>query len=67
MTDGSNVEKAGIKTGYSIIEFNGTEINSYSQLKKAMSKCEVGQTVDVVVVRDGREKTFKVLLAEASR
>ncbi|MBQ7667870.1 MAG: trypsin-like peptidase domain-containing protein [Clostridia bacterium] len=66
VTDGSSADKAGLKTGDKIVEFNGVEIDSYSKLKKAMSKCEVGQTVDIVVIRDGRERTFKIYLTEAN-
>ena len=66
VTDGSSADKAGLKTGDKIVEFNGVEIDSYSKLKKAMSKCEVGQTVDIVVIRDGGERTFKIYLTEAN-
>jgi len=64
VTDGSSAEKAGVKSGDRIIEFNGVEIDSYSTLKKAINSCEVGETVEMVVVRNNREKVLKIYLSE---
>ena len=64
VTDDSSAEKAGVKAGDRIIEFNGIKIDDYATLKKAINKGEVGDTVEMVVVRDGREKVLKIYLSE---
>jgi len=65
VTDDSSAEKAGVEIGDRIIEFNGIEVDSYSTLKKAINKGEVGEIVEMVVVRNGREKILKIYLSEA--
>ena len=42
----------------------GKNIMSFSEFKKELNKHEVGETVEVVVVREGREKSLKVYLSE---
>ena len=37
---------------------------SFSEFKKELNKHEAGETVEIVVVREGREKTLKVYLSE---
>ena len=63
VVEGSSAEKAGLKTGDRIVEFAGKSIMSFSEFKKELNKHEVGETVEIVVVREGREKTLKVYLS----
>lgn len=62
--NGSSGEKAGLKSGDRIVEFAGQDILTISELKKELSKHEVGENVEIIVVRNGREKTLKVYLSE---
>lgn len=62
--EGSSAEKAGLKTGDRIVEFAGKNIMSFSEFKKELNKHEVGETVEIVVVREGREKKLNVYLSE---
>jgi serine protease Do len=64
VVEGSSAEKAGLKPGDRIVEFDGKNIMSFSEFKKELNKHEVGETVELVVVREGREKTLKVYLSE---
>ncbi len=59
---GSAAETAGIEVGDVIVAFAGEEVadlRSFSNLLKAHSP---GETVDVVVLREGEEREFKVVL-----
>ena len=55
-------EKAGIKAGDIILEFNGTIINEMKELPKIVAQTEVGKTVDVKVWRNKKEITKKIKL-----
>ena len=56
--------KAGIKRGDIIIRFNGDKVESQSALPTMVAFLPVGTEVNVVVIRDGKEKTLKVTLEE---
>jgi len=64
VVEDSSAEKSGLKAGDRIVEFAGKNIMSFSEFKKELNNHEVGETVEIVVVRDGREKTLKVYLSE---
>lgn len=57
-------DKAGIKSGDVIIEFNGEAINSANDLLLAVSDCSPGAETTVKFIRDGKEHTVKITLAE---
>jgi serine protease Do len=54
--------KAGIRSGDVIIEFDGLKINDSSSLVKAVGDSEVGKDVDILIWRDGNQKTLTVKL-----
>lgn len=64
VVEGSSADKAGLKAGDRIVEFAGEDIMTFSELKKVINKHEVGETVEIVVVRNGREKNMKIYLSE---
>jgi len=55
-------EKAGIRAGDIILEFNGTKINEMKELPKIVAQTEVGKIVDVKVWRNKKEITKKIKL-----
>jgi serine protease Do len=55
-------DKAGIKAGDIILEFNGVKINQMKELPAIVAKTKVGKTVKVKVWRNKRELTKNVLL-----
>jgi len=55
-------DKAGIKAGDIILEFNGTKINEMKELPKIVAQTKVGKTVDVKVWRNKEEITKKIKL-----
>lgn len=64
IAENSPAEKAGLKTGDVIIEFNGEKIADPSHLKNIVSSTAPGNNSKVVIVRDGDWKTVNVKLEE---
>jgi serine protease Do len=64
IVEDSPAEKAGLKTGDVIIEFNGEKIGDPSHLKNIVSSTAPGNNSKVVIVRDGDWKTVYVKLEE---
>merc|ERR1712178_531689 len=63
-TAGGPAEKAGVKTGDVIIKFNDTEIKNMKELPKVVASTPVGESVPLVILRNGKELTFNVTLGE---
>jgi serine protease Do len=55
-------DKAGIKAGDIILEFNGTQIKEMKELPKIVAQTEVGKTVDVKIWRNKKEIVKKIKL-----
>ena len=55
-------DKAGIKAGDIILEFDGTLIKEMKELPRIVAQTEVGKTVKVKVWRNGKEITKKIKL-----
>lgn len=56
--------KAGIERGDVIITFDGSPIDGVNTLRNVVAQTEVDKKVDVVVLRDGKEKTIEVKIGE---
>jgi serine protease Do len=56
-------DKAGIKADDVIIKLNDTDITGADQLRNEIAKYSAGETVDVTLLRDGKQKTIGVMLA----
>ena len=55
-------DKAGIKAGDIILEFNGTKINEMKELPIIVAQTKVGKVVDVKIWRNKKEITKKIKL-----
>jgi len=62
--DDSPAEKAGFKIGDVIVKFGGKEIHRSSDLPLAVGTTEIGKTIKVKIIREGRSKTLRVKVAE---
>ena len=62
VAENSPSEKAGIKSGDIILEFNGIIINEMKELPKIVAQTEVGKTVEVKIWRNKKEITRKIKL-----
>ncbi len=58
-------DRAGIKRGDVIQSFNGQPVNDVNTLRNRVADAQPGSTANVVIVRDGGEKTIAVKLDEA--
>jgi serine protease Do len=55
-------DKAGIKAGDIILEFNGTKIKEMKELPKIVAQTKVGKIVDVKIWRNKKQVTKKIKL-----
>jgi len=58
--DESTAEKAGIKEGDVITEFDGTEVNNVDKLREAASKAAAKPSFKVKLLRDGKTEEIQV-------
>ena len=62
VADKSPSDKAGVKAGDIILEFNGVRIQEMKELPIIVAKTEVGKKVDVKIWRNKKEITKKIIL-----
>lgn len=65
--ENSPAEAARMQTGDVIMKFNGKPVGESRRLPRMVAETAVGETVDVVVWRDGAEKNVKVTLGELEK
>ena len=61
---GENAKKAGFQEKDRIVSFNGKEIKESAEFISLVRKCKVGDTVTVVVSRNGQQIEIKTVLEE---
>lgn len=61
---GANAMQAGFQPEDRIVSFNGKEISNSSDFISLVRKCKVGDTVTVVVSRNGQQIEIKTVLEE---
>jgi serine protease Do len=64
VTPQSPADEAGIKAGDVIVEFNGKKVSDSRHLRLMVGQTAPGTSVTVKALRDGKEQTFNVKLAE---
>jgi len=64
LTNGGPASKAGLRDGDQIVEFDGKSVKSTKQLTEIVAYTQVGKTVGLKFVRDGREQSASITLAE---
>ncbi len=57
-------EKAGLQVGDVILEFNGTSIQTSSELPPLVGRANVDEPATVKVLRNGKQRTIKVNIGE---
>lgn len=55
---------AGIRRGDVVVAFNGKEVQNVSQLRNLVARTMVGKDAQVKILRDGKEQTLAVKVAE---
>jgi serine protease Do len=64
VTAHSPAEKAGLKTGDVILEFNGKKVTDGRHLKLEVARTKPGEEVPLKILRDGSQKTIEVAVKE---
>ena len=64
VSPGSAAEKAGIKEGDVVTEVDGKPVTRGAQLRNAVGMQQIGDSVNLKLLRDGKEKTVKVTIAK---
>ena len=62
VTEGGPAEAAGIQAGDVVVKFDGKAVPQMRDLPRIVAETLVGKTVDVVVIRKGKEENFQVKL-----
>ena len=62
--EGSPAEKGGLKAEDVIIGFGGKPVGTIYDYTESLARHKPGDTVEIVVKRDGKEVTLKVTLAK---
>jgi serine protease Do len=62
VVSGSPAERAGLKKGDIILEINGQKITEENTLGGIISRFSPGDTIDLKILRDGKELNLKVTL-----
>ena len=66
VTPDSAADKAGLKEGDIILEFNGEKITVDNSLAKMIQNCNPGDKVTLKILTSGQEKVVTVILGERS-
>ena len=65
VTKDSAAEKAGVKTGDVVVQFDGENVRSAAQLTRLVRESVAGRAVKMGIVRDGKRMDLDVAPAEA--
>jgi serine protease Do len=57
-------EKADIRRGDVIVEFDGKEIEDVDQFRMLAADAEPGEKIDIIVIREGEKKTIELEVGE---
>ncbi len=60
----SNAEKAGIRSGDVLVRFGGREVKTFDDVNEIKSGHSVGDVIEVVIYRDGSNRTLNLTLDE---
>lgn len=60
----SSADRAGIRQGDIMVKFEGQELTSTKQLQEGLRQHDIGDKVEVTIVRNGTEQTIQVTLLQ---
>jgi serine protease Do/serine protease DegQ len=66
VTEGGAALEAGIKPGDVIIRIDGKPVTSSANLRNMIGLKRVGDSVNIELMREGKQKSFKIAIKEAS-
>jgi len=62
--ENSPAEKGGIKTGDIIVSVDGNVVSTAAEVTSAITNCNVGDEIEIGIIRENKTKTIKVKLTE---
>lgn len=57
-------DKAGVKVGDVVVEFNATKVTNPAQLSRLAASVAPNKKADLVIIRDGKRKTLEITMGE---
>ncbi len=64
VVDNTPASRAGLKSGDVVIEFNGKKVVDLQSFRIEVAETDVGETVNMKILRDGKVRTIKVRIDE---
>ena len=64
VTNDSPAETAGLKRGDVIITFDGKKVETMNSLPPIVAETPIGKDAEIMVIREGKEKTLRVKIGE---
>ena len=64
VVEDSPAEKCGIKSGDIIVSVNGNVVSTAAEVTAEVTNCNVGDEIEIGIIRDNKTKTVKVKLTE---
>ena len=64
VVEDSPAEKGGIKSGDIIVSVNGNVVSTAAEVTAEVTNCNVGDEIEIGIIRDNKTKTMKVTLGE---
>jgi len=64
VTEGSAAAEAGLETGDIVLKFGDVDVESASQFRNLVATHNPGESVEILVLRDGQRKTLTVKLTQ---
>lgn len=62
IVDGGAADKAGLRSGDRIVSIDGSEVSSASDVRAALNKHKIGESISITVERNGQTQVFDVAL-----
>ncbi len=67
ISENSPAGKAKVESGDIILQFNGQEVREMRELPRIVAATDIDKKIDMVVLRDGKEKILKVKVGELEK
>ena len=62
IVDGGAADKAGLRSGDRIVSVDGSEVSSASDVRAALNKHKIGESISITVERNGQTQDFDIAL-----
>jgi len=67
VVEGGAADQAGLQVNDRIVKFDGQDITSSSEVKAILNEHKIGDTVTMVIERDGQQQEVNITLQSQSQ